>query len=195
MATVTKPRPADKNDFAVIHKAFLQNETLPFAKVLDADRIREAFHREDGLFAQDDIFSTELVLWAFLSQCLRDGKGAACTAAVSDITTYLLQTGQQPPSGDTGDYCRARAKLSLPAVRRLVTESAQQLEDQADGTWLWQGHHAKLVDGFTFTMPDTPDNQAAFPQNPAQEPGVGFPIARACMVVSLSCDFLRAEHS
>jgi hypothetical protein len=51
---------------------------------------------------------------------------------------------------------------------------------------LWKGHHAKLVDGFTFTMPDTAENQAAFPQNPAQTPGVGLPIARACTVVSLA---------
>ena len=124
MATVTNPRTTNKNDFAVISEAFLQSESLPFSKVLDADLIRETFRQENGLFAQENLFSTEVVLWAFLAQCLRDGKGAACTAAVNDITTYMVQTGQEPPSGDTGDYCRARAKLSLPALRRLVTEAA-----------------------------------------------------------------------
>ncbi len=117
---------------------------------------------------------------------MRDGKGVACSAAVADIATYLLQTGQRPPSGDTGAYCRARAKLSLPALRRLVRESAGQLEGQVDRSWLWKGRHAKLVDGFTFTMPDTPENQAAFPQNREQQPGVGLPIARACVVLSLA---------
>ncbi len=52
--------------------------------------------------------------------------------------------------------------------------------------WLWNGLHAKLVDGFTFTMPDTPENQAAFPQIGEQRPGVGLPIARACAVLSLA---------
>jgi putative transposase len=179
-------RPRRENDFRVIADPFLQGEGLPFAGVLDAAFVQNIFREEEALFAQDDIFSTEIVLWAFLAQCLRDGKGAACSAAVSDIAAYELQTGQEPPSGDTGDYCRARAKLSLPALRRLVRESARQLENNAAPSWLWKGHHAKLVDGFTFTMPDTPDNQAAFPQNPAQDPGVGLPIARACTVVSLA---------
>jgi hypothetical protein len=52
--------------------------------------------------------------------------------------------------------------------------------------WLWQGKNVKLVDGFTFTMPDTPENQKAFPQLKSQAPGVGFPIARACVVLSLA---------
>ncbi len=105
---------------------------------------------------------------------------------MADIATYLLQTGQRPPSSDTGDYCRARAKLSLSALRRLVVESARQLERDADAFWLWKGLHAKLVDGFTFTMPDTPESQEAFPQLHSQSPGVGFPIARACTVMSLA---------
>lgn len=98
----------------------------------------------------------------------------------------MLQTGRRPPSGDTGDYCRARAKLSLPALRRLVVESAQHVEREANASWLWKGLHPKLVDGFTFTMPDTLENQEAFPQAAGQAPGVGFPIARCCAVVSLA---------
>jgi len=166
--------------------SFLQDPGLPFARVLDAEAIQRVFQEEDGLFGQEDIFSTQLVLWAFLAQTLRDGKGVACAAAVADIATYLLQTGQQPPSGDTGDYCRARAKLKLTALQRLVREVAGSLEDQADAAWLWKGLHAKLVDGFTFTMPDTAENQAGFPQPHVQRPGVGFPLARACVVLSLA---------
>jgi hypothetical protein len=35
-------------------------------------------------------------------------------------------------------------------------------------------------------MPDTPKNQAVYPQNPAQKPGIGFPIARFVVVLSLA---------
>jgi hypothetical protein len=35
-------------------------------------------------------------------------------------------------------------------------------------------------------MPDTPDNQAAYPQSRAQAPGVGFPLARIGVLFSLS---------
>jgi len=185
--TTVAAQPTDcKSGFDAVAAPFLQGEGLPFSHVLDAESIQRVFSEEDALFAQDDIFSTDIVLWAFLAQTLRDGKGAACSAAVADIAAYLLQTGRQPPAGDTGDYCRARAKLSLPALRRLVVESAQQLESDADESWLFKGLHAKLVDGFTFTMPDTPENQEAFPQPSSQSPGVGFPIARACAVISLA---------
>ena len=186
MTTVAAHRTNCKSGFDAVAAPFLQDEGLPFADVLDAESIQRVFREEDALFGQDDIFSTDIVLWAFLAQTLRDGKGAACSAAVADIMTYMLQTDRRPPAGDTGDYCRARAKLSLPALRRLVAESAGQLERDADESWLWKSLHAKLVDGFTFTMPDTPENQEVFPQSNTQRAGVGFPIARACTVVSLA---------
>lgn len=186
MTSLSTSRTRGKSDFAVITDSFVHDPGLPFASVLDPGTIERVFREEESLFGQEDIFSTQIVLWSFLAQVLRDGKGAACAAAVADIATYLLQRGQQPPSGNTGDYCRARAKLKLPPVERLVRESAGQLEQQVDPSWLWKGLHAKLVDGFTFTMPDTPANQAAFPQNREQQPGVGLPIARACIVLSLA---------
>jgi hypothetical protein len=154
--------------------------------VLDGESIERVFREEQALFGQEDLYSTQIVLWAFLAQTLRDGKGIACAAAVADIAAYMQQTGQRPPSGDTGDYCRARAKLKLTAVQRLARDSAGDLETSAPAPWLWKGLHAKLVDGFTFTMPDTPENQAQFPQIGAQRPGVGLPIARACAVLSLA---------
>lgn len=186
MTSLATSRTDGKNPFAVMADSFLQDPGLPFASVLNAETIQRVFQEEDALFGQEDMFSTQLVLWAFLAQTLRDGKGVACAAAVADIATYLLQTGQQPPSGDTGDYCRARAKLKLTALQRLVREASGQLEDQAADAWLWKGLHAKLVDGFTFTMPDTPENQAVFPQPHVQRPGLGFPLARACVVLSLA---------
>ena len=186
MNTIATSSTADQNDFRLVSEPFARGQGLPFADVLSAESIRAAFQQENALFAQDDIYATHIVLWAFLAQTLRDGKGAACSEAVADIGTYMLQVGRRPPSGNTGDYCRARAKLSPSALRRLVVESARQLEADAEGDWLWNGRHAKLVDGFTFTMPDTPENQEAFPQLSTQRPGVGFPIARACAILSLA---------
>lgn len=174
------------NRFDAVAEPFLQRPGLPFAEVLTAQAIERAFTENHALFGQDDIFCTQVVLWAFLAQVLRGGKGAACAAAVADIATYMQQTGSRVPSGDTGDYCRARAKLDLATLRGLTVQVAQQLEEGADSSWLWHGLHAKLVDGFTFTMPDTAENQQEFPQQKNQRPGAGFPIARACAVLSLA---------
>ena len=61
------------------------------------------------------------------------------------------------------------------------------MELAADKAWLWKKHfHAKLIDGFTFTMPGTPKNQARYPQSTAQKPGVGLPIARVVAILSLA---------
>ncbi len=198
MTTLRTPATSFKKRFEIVTQPFLQEAGLPFASVLDAQTIQQAFREQGALFGQQDLFSTQVVLWAFLAQTLKDGKGAACAAAVADIATYMLQTGQKPPSGDTGDYCRARAKLNLQALQGLVRQSAQHLEKRANPTWLWKGLHAKLVDGFTFTMPDTPANQEVFPQHPSQPVGVGFPIACVCSVVSLAtacvCDLALGRY-
>jgi hypothetical protein len=186
MYIVDANRGRRKNRFDAVAEAFLQHAGLPFAQVLNASTIELAFLDNDALFAQEEVYSTQIVLWAFLAQVLKGGKGGACTAAVADIATYLQQVGQAVPSGDTGDYCRARAKLDLTALRDLATGAARHMEQAANSAWLWHGLHAKLIDGFTFTMPDTADNQREFPQSNNQRPGAGFPIARACAVLSLA---------
>ena len=61
------------------------------------------------------------------------------------------------------------------------------MDAQADSRWLWNGRRVYLFDGTTVTMPDTPENQAAYPQVYNQQPGVGFPIARVGAIISLSC--------
>jgi hypothetical protein len=48
-----------------------------------------------------------------------------------------------------------------------------------------------IADGTTVSMPDTPANQAAYPQQGAQQPGVGFPIVRLVTLLSLASGMLR----
>jgi hypothetical protein len=43
----------------------------------------------------------------------------------------------------------------------------------------------KLVDGTTVTMPDTEESQAAYPQSHTQKKGLGFPLMRLVVVMSL----------
>src|SRR5262245_3029348 len=172
--------------FQRIVDAFLLHPSLPFAEILSAERIERSFARHGNLFGGERIYSTALMVWAFLGQVLRDGKEASCQSAVARIVAQQHQLGRAVPTQDTGDYCRARAKLSERAVYDLATEVAAEVEQRADPAWLWKGRHVKLADGFTFTMPDTPANQGAYPQPRTQQPGVGQPIARACAIVSLA---------
>jgi hypothetical protein len=61
------------------------------------------------------------------------------------------------------------------------------LDSNTDSKWLWKGRRVYMFDGTTVTMPDTPENQAAYPQIYNQKPGLGFPIARIGAIISLSC--------
>ena len=153
---------------------------------ISAERTERIFAKHGCLFGMRGVYTTAIVVWSFLSQVLRDGKEASCQAAVARVVRYCEQAGIDSPTADTGDYCRARAKLSEAALHELSCEVAGELEASADESWLWKGKHPKLIDGFTFTMPDTPKNQAEYPQHKAQAPGVGLPIARAVAIVSLA---------
>ena len=62
------PRASFKSDFSVVSDSFLHTPGLSFASVLDAESIERVFHEEEALFRQNDLFSTQLVPWAFLSQ-------------------------------------------------------------------------------------------------------------------------------
>ena len=158
------------NDFQRVVDAFLSRPGLPFADVLSAERIERIFSKNGNLFGTGAIYSTAVMVWSFLGQILRDGKEASCQAAVARVVSWSQQQGTAVPTSDTGDYCKARAKLSEAALRDLTREIANVVEEQANSGWLWKGRHAKLIDGFTFTMPDTAANQAEYPQQKSQNP-------------------------
>jgi len=175
-------------DFSMWDSISYSDPSLPFGDILSADQVRELFADKDALFGSGDkdVWNTGLTLWSFIGQVLQDGKQRSCNAAVTHATRYRLEHGLEPPGPDSGDYCRARQKLNVAGVKQLACHIAESLSHASPDHWLWLGKRVKLVDGFTFTMPDTPDNQRVFPQSISQAPGLGFPIARACVVLSLA---------
>src|SRR6202030_416418 len=52
--------------------------------------------------------------------------------------------------------------------------------------WKWHGRDVFIADGSHVSMPDTPQNQAAYPQVYNQQPGLGFPLARLAVLLSLA---------
>lgn len=186
MGDVPSSRDKGSARFRQIVDCFLSQPGLPFSSVLSAERIERIFKKHGNLFGIGQIYSTAMVLWAFLSQVLRDGKEASCQSAVARVTVFQQQQGGAVPTSDTGNYCKARNKLSEAALHDMSFEIAADVEDKAEVKWLWKGMHAKLVDGFTFTMPDTPENRAEYPPSKSQKAGVALPIARAVAILSLA---------
>ena len=75
-------------------------------------------------------------------------------------------------------------------IQRLTLEMAARLEQAVPVSWLWRCRHVKLVDGTTATAADTPKNQAAWPQPSSQAPGLGFPMLRIVVLLSLATGML-----
>lgn len=130
------------------------------------------------------VFPPLVTLSTFIQQVLTSEQ--SCQKAVDYVVAERVAQGQAPCSSDTGAYCRARDRLPEELVERLVQTTGQALEAQAEVAWRWKGRVVKLVDGTTVTLPDTPANQAEYPQATSQASGVGFPQARLVGVLSLA---------
>jgi hypothetical protein len=130
------------------------------------------------------IFTPLVTLCTFLSQILSDDH--SCLAAVARLMAWRSAEGLFPCSPDTGGYCKARQRLPETLLPRLVRQTADGLQEGAPEAWLFHGRKVTLVDGSTVSMPDTPENQAEYPQHGNQEPGCGFPIARIVVLIALA---------
>ncbi len=136
------------------------------------------------------VYTPAVTLWAFLSQMLYRGEQRSCVAAVARVAVLLVTLGRPRCSGNTGAYCRARAKLPENVLRRLTCDVAENCQQEAPSSWLCHGHAVKLIDGTTVSMADTDANQAEYPQQKGQKPGLGFPIVRMVLLFSLATGML-----
>lgn len=167
-----------------LRRQFLQEGSLPFTDILSEDGISEALTAIEVPW-NDRIYPPLVTLWVFLAQIL--SADHSCRAAVARLIAHRISWGKSPCSSETGAYCQARKRLPekfFSAVARLV---GRKMDSKVDPKWLWKGRHIYMFDGSTVSMPDTPANQAAYPQPCSQKAGVGFPIARIAAIISLSC--------
>ena len=74
-------------------------------------------------------------------------------------------------------FCQARARLPLAVFRALLRQMVRALIPDTEAIGRWRGHRTWLVDGSSFSMPDTPALQAHFGQPGNQAKGCGFPVA------------------
>jgi hypothetical protein len=178
-------------NFAFTRRSVLQHEGLPFADWLPEETIRQ-IHRDAGLPTPEEqtddgvIYTSAVTLWAFLSQVLHAKEQRSCAAAVARVIVLCVALGREPCSDDTGAYCRARARLPLALIQHATYHVADAAEAQVPQAWLWKNRHVHLLDGTTVSTPDTPEMQAKFPQPSSQKPGLGFPLIRMVVLLSLA---------
>lgn len=135
-----------------------------------------------GVMSRRSIFSKENTFWAFLGQVL-DADGG-CKEVVRKLQSYASLKGSRIPSSSTASYCTARKKLGEQNLSNIFQYTAAR-GDKSTTTGLLNNRRVIVVDGTGLSMPDTPENQLAWPQSAAQNPGCGFPTARVCACFSL----------
>jgi hypothetical protein len=142
---------------------------------------------EKGTNSRERLFSTQVTFWAFAAQIL--SPGTACREIVRRVEAWWQESAglQQAPSTSTSAYCQARARLDPATLELIRAELAWSLERNvlAEERSLG-GRPVKMVDGTGLSMPDTPENQALWPQPASQKPGCGFPSMKLVGLFSLS---------
>jgi hypothetical protein len=172
-----------RRQVAQLRRQLVAQPGLPFAEHFPAERIHQLC-RELGHAFRHRLFTPAVTLWTFLSQLL--DADHSCRQAVARLLAFRTAQGLPPCSADTGGYCKARARLPEDLLARLTRTTGRALDDQAEAEWLWKGRRVKVVDGTGLSMPDTPENQAAYPQPAKIAAGLGFPLLRLVVVFSLS---------
>jgi len=168
----------------LIRRQMLQEQDLCFGKLLPKGQVEAAIERHQVRF-RDRLYTPVLTLWTFLYQVLSADQ--SCRAAVSRLLAFLCVGGDASASAKTDPYCKARQRLPEKLIADLARQSGVELHRQVQPAGLLGGRPVKIADGTTVSMPDTPANQKAYPQQPSQKKGLGFPIIRLVGLISLSC--------
>ncbi len=166
-----------------VRDRFARNEGLPFVDILTEARIRDVLN-EHGVQYRDRVFSPVTTIWGFLSQVLSEDR--SCRDTVSRIIAHRAANGMTPCSPNTASYCNARSRIHTGVLSTLAKRTAEELQMSTPDQWKWNGRSVFIVDGSHVSMPDTAENQAVYPQPPNQKPGIGFPLARITVVLSLA---------
>jgi len=138
--------------------------------------------------ARQRVFTPRVTFWLFLGQVLSGAP--TCREALRHGQAWLRRAQL---SSNTSAYCQARGRLPqahLDQALQGVTAHLVQCEKK-----MAFGRPVRVVDGSSCSMPDTPENQATYPQPGRQKAGCGFPVMRVVGLFSLGTGaLLGATH-
>jgi len=143
------------------------------------------------------IFSLDVVFWSFFDQV--QTPNGSCREAVRKVMALwrrrFPRENDSAMSADTSAYCQARAKIPLDVMDKINAHLVDRIQSHIPHDQLWYGRHVKLVDGTGLSLPDTPANQAHWPQSKSQQPGCGFPsMSLTGIFCLLTGALLKAAH-
>ena len=158
---------------------------LPFSELLEISELDELV-KSTKIKYYNRIYTPLVTLLAFMAQVL-DSDGS-CRQAVSRILSRIsLHSAESPPSQNTAAYCKARLRLPLSLIWKVIEWSVRRIDAQVEADDLWLGRHkVHVVDGSSCQTPDTEANRKEFGLPANVKPGCGFPVLPFVGVFSLA---------
>ena len=167
----------DSSMKSIIHT--LKTETgLPFKELIPAALMNQALMKIEY---RAGTYTPDVTISCFLSQALDDDQ--SLQKSVLRLIASKTAANEESPSANTAAYSQARTRLPVEALEFLSEQTAINTRSEILSKWKWRDRFVKLVDGSTLSMPDTEENQEAYPQSKSQKEGVGFPLARFVMII------------
>jgi putative transposase len=183
VAVAQSTAPLARDQVNTVRERLQQQHGLPFLDFLSRDLVADLCLRCQHQW-RNRIYTPWITLGMFLSQVLSDNQ--CCDAAVDRFQKFRSDSGLPAVSSTSTSYCDARLRLPEELTWELVRQTGRSIHEKANKSWLYHGRSVKVIDGSTVSMPDTSENQAAYPQQASQAPGLGFPIARILVIFSLA---------
>jgi hypothetical protein len=177
-------RPSERSQVESLLRQFAQAPGLPFADVLDNRLVHHILNHGGVSGRGDAIYTPAVTLALFVGQAI--DPDPSLRQAVARLLAERQAQGLSACSGETGAYAMARQRLPENVLAVLARSVGANLLCDACSSWSWRGRDVKIIDGSTLSIPDTPANQAVYPQSPSQQPGVGFPLMRVVALFSLA---------
>jgi hypothetical protein len=137
-----------------------------------------------GVVFRDRVLDPATTLGLFIKQIIHGNSSCA----------QVRHLGKQ--SFTTQAYCQARMRLPLVVVHTLSRQLCDEVramresDAQVHRDDLFLSHRVFVVDGSTFSMPDTPELQMEFGQSGAQKAGCGFPAAHLLAMFEVNTGML-----
>ena len=128
---------------------------------------------------RDRVLTPVVTLHAFLLQVLHGNSACSGVSRLIGITFSAAA------------YCEARMRLPLALFEQLLQRVGDALQTDTSQDGRWHGHRTWIIDGSSFSMPDTPELQKHFGQPGAQAAGCGFPVAHLLGLFHAGLGFLQ----
>ncbi|MCG7852318.1 MAG: IS4 family transposase [Methanosarcinaceae archaeon] len=156
---------------------FMANNLEDVISIISRETVEMIF---DGFTQRRRKFHIHPLLQVFVMQI---ASGGSCRQAIArGINQGLLPIGTSPK---TTAYINARSRIPEEQLKEFFVTTGKMLEEEAREQWVFENRQVKVVDGTTFTLHDTEQNQAEYSQPSGQKEGCGFPMMCASILMGL----------